>query len=192
MAFLELKSVSKGYDGANGTRSEVLRDINADVIALQEVIGAGPAGSGQAEEIGYELHTCLLVSDAAGRALSESRRDKKRTGPRARSLIAAPQLRSLRAARALLLDVALVSVLYVLDVELPVLGEALVVLLLLGEALVSVVVVVVVVEDDGLVVVDDGLIVDELPCVLVSVLVLLGVVVVVVLELVLGLVDVCA
>ncbi|MEO6236371.1 MAG: hypothetical protein ABIQ52_05185, partial [Vicinamibacterales bacterium] len=34
---------------------EVLRDIDADVIALQEVIGAGPAGSGQAEEIGAGL-----------------------------------------------------------------------------------------------------------------------------------------
>jgi endonuclease/exonuclease/phosphatase family metal-dependent hydrolase len=34
---------------------EVLRAINADVIALQEVIGAGPQGSGQAEEIGAGL-----------------------------------------------------------------------------------------------------------------------------------------
>jgi len=34
---------------------EVLRDIDADVIALQEVIGAGPVGSGQAEEIGAAL-----------------------------------------------------------------------------------------------------------------------------------------
>jgi len=34
---------------------EVLREINADVIALQEVIGAGPAGAGQAEEIGAGL-----------------------------------------------------------------------------------------------------------------------------------------
>jgi endonuclease/exonuclease/phosphatase family metal-dependent hydrolase len=34
---------------------EVLRDIDADVIALQEVVGAGPAGSGQAEEIGAAL-----------------------------------------------------------------------------------------------------------------------------------------
>jgi endonuclease/exonuclease/phosphatase family metal-dependent hydrolase len=34
---------------------EVLRDIDADVIALQEVIGAGPAGAGQAEEIGAGL-----------------------------------------------------------------------------------------------------------------------------------------
>ncbi|HTI39859.1 MAG TPA: endonuclease/exonuclease/phosphatase family protein [Vicinamibacterales bacterium] len=34
---------------------EVLREIGADVIALQEVIGAGPAGAGQAEEIGAAL-----------------------------------------------------------------------------------------------------------------------------------------
>jgi endonuclease/exonuclease/phosphatase family metal-dependent hydrolase len=33
----------------------VLRDIDADVVALQEVIGAGPAGAGQAEEIGAAL-----------------------------------------------------------------------------------------------------------------------------------------
>ena len=32
--------------------AEVLREIGADVVALQEVIGAGPAGAGQAEEIG--------------------------------------------------------------------------------------------------------------------------------------------
>jgi endonuclease/exonuclease/phosphatase family metal-dependent hydrolase len=34
---------------------EVLRDIDADVVALQEVIGAGPVGAGQAEEIGAGL-----------------------------------------------------------------------------------------------------------------------------------------
>jgi endonuclease/exonuclease/phosphatase family metal-dependent hydrolase len=34
---------------------EVLRGIEADVIALQEVIGAGPLTSGQAEEIGASL-----------------------------------------------------------------------------------------------------------------------------------------
>ncbi len=34
---------------------DVLRDINADVIALQEVVGAGPQGAGQAEEIGAGL-----------------------------------------------------------------------------------------------------------------------------------------
>ena len=35
--------------------AEVLRDINADIIALQEVVGAGPTGAGQAEEIGAAL-----------------------------------------------------------------------------------------------------------------------------------------
>jgi endonuclease/exonuclease/phosphatase family metal-dependent hydrolase len=34
---------------------DVLRGVDADVIALQEVIGAGPKGSGQAEEIGAGL-----------------------------------------------------------------------------------------------------------------------------------------
>ena len=34
---------------------QVLNEIDADVIALQEVIGAGPAGAGQAEEIGAAL-----------------------------------------------------------------------------------------------------------------------------------------
>jgi endonuclease/exonuclease/phosphatase family metal-dependent hydrolase len=33
----------------------VLRQVDADVIALQEVIGAGPVGAGQAEEIGAGL-----------------------------------------------------------------------------------------------------------------------------------------
>ena len=32
--------------------AEVIRAFNADVVALQEVIGAGPNGAGQAEEIG--------------------------------------------------------------------------------------------------------------------------------------------
>jgi endonuclease/exonuclease/phosphatase family metal-dependent hydrolase len=35
--------------------AEVLREIDAEVIALQEVVGAGPGGSGQAEEIGAAL-----------------------------------------------------------------------------------------------------------------------------------------
>jgi endonuclease/exonuclease/phosphatase family metal-dependent hydrolase len=35
--------------------ADVLREIAADVVALQEVIGAGPAGAGQAEEIGAAL-----------------------------------------------------------------------------------------------------------------------------------------
>jgi endonuclease/exonuclease/phosphatase family metal-dependent hydrolase len=35
--------------------AEVLREIDADIVALQEVIGAGPEGAGQAEEIGAAL-----------------------------------------------------------------------------------------------------------------------------------------
>jgi endonuclease/exonuclease/phosphatase family metal-dependent hydrolase len=35
--------------------ADVIRDMNADIIALQEVIGAGPGGPGQAEEIGAAL-----------------------------------------------------------------------------------------------------------------------------------------
>jgi endonuclease/exonuclease/phosphatase family metal-dependent hydrolase len=35
--------------------ADVLREIDADVVALQEVVGAGPDGSGQAEEIGAAL-----------------------------------------------------------------------------------------------------------------------------------------
>jgi endonuclease/exonuclease/phosphatase family metal-dependent hydrolase len=35
--------------------AEVIRELNADVVALQEVIGAGPNGAGQAEEIGAAL-----------------------------------------------------------------------------------------------------------------------------------------
>jgi endonuclease/exonuclease/phosphatase family metal-dependent hydrolase len=34
---------------------EVLKEVDADVIALQEVVGSGPAGAGQAEEIGAAL-----------------------------------------------------------------------------------------------------------------------------------------
>ena len=35
--------------------ADVIRGMNADVVALQEVIGAGPSGAGQAEEIGAAL-----------------------------------------------------------------------------------------------------------------------------------------
>ncbi len=48
---------SRGMDRRTspGRIADVLRDIDADVVALQEVIGAGPAGAGQAEEIGAAL-----------------------------------------------------------------------------------------------------------------------------------------
>ena len=35
--------------------ADVLREIDADVVALQEVVGSGPSGAGQAEEIGAAL-----------------------------------------------------------------------------------------------------------------------------------------
>jgi endonuclease/exonuclease/phosphatase family metal-dependent hydrolase len=35
--------------------ADVIREMDADVVALQEVIGAGPSGAGQAEEIGAAL-----------------------------------------------------------------------------------------------------------------------------------------
>ncbi len=35
--------------------ADVLRELDADVVALQEVVGAGPEGAGQAEEIGAAL-----------------------------------------------------------------------------------------------------------------------------------------
>jgi len=48
---------SRGMDRRTAPQriAEVLREIDADVVALQEVIGAGPAGAGQAEEIGAAL-----------------------------------------------------------------------------------------------------------------------------------------
>jgi endonuclease/exonuclease/phosphatase family metal-dependent hydrolase len=38
-----------------GRIADVIRALEADVVALQEVIGAGPAGAGQAEELGAAL-----------------------------------------------------------------------------------------------------------------------------------------
>ena len=42
----------------------VLRDINADIVALQEVIGPGPNGGGQAEEIGAALGMGWVIASA--------------------------------------------------------------------------------------------------------------------------------
>lgn len=48
---------SRGMDGRTLPQraAGVLRSLNADVIALQEVVGAGPNDGGQAEEIGAAL-----------------------------------------------------------------------------------------------------------------------------------------
>jgi endonuclease/exonuclease/phosphatase family metal-dependent hydrolase len=47
----------RGLDGRTSAAriADVLRDVNADVVALQEVIGAGPASQGHAEELGALL-----------------------------------------------------------------------------------------------------------------------------------------
>jgi endonuclease/exonuclease/phosphatase family metal-dependent hydrolase len=42
----------------------VLRDVNADVIALQEVIGSGPRGTSQIEEIGASLGMGWVMAPA--------------------------------------------------------------------------------------------------------------------------------
>jgi endonuclease/exonuclease/phosphatase family metal-dependent hydrolase len=56
----------RGLDGR--TRPEriigVLKSVDADVIALQEVVGSGPHGGGQAEEIGAALGMGWIMSSA--------------------------------------------------------------------------------------------------------------------------------
>jgi endonuclease/exonuclease/phosphatase family metal-dependent hydrolase len=56
----------RGLDGR--TRPEriigVLKAVNADVVALQEVVGAGPHGGGQAEELGAALGMGWTMSSA--------------------------------------------------------------------------------------------------------------------------------
>ena len=57
---------SRGLDGR--TRPEriaaVLRAIDADIVALQEVVGAGPRGGGHAEEIGALLGMGWVMAPA--------------------------------------------------------------------------------------------------------------------------------
>ncbi|MBI4886859.1 MAG: endonuclease/exonuclease/phosphatase family protein [Acidobacteria bacterium] len=47
----------RGLDGRTspGRIADVIRGINADIVALQEVVGAGPSSAGHAEEIGALL-----------------------------------------------------------------------------------------------------------------------------------------
>jgi endonuclease/exonuclease/phosphatase family metal-dependent hydrolase len=56
----------RGIDGR--TRPErtaaVLREINADVVALQEVVGSGPRGGGHAEELGALLGMGWVMAPA--------------------------------------------------------------------------------------------------------------------------------
>ena len=56
----------RGFDGR--TRPEriarVLRAIDADVVALQEIVGAGPRGGGHAEELGAALGMGWVMAPA--------------------------------------------------------------------------------------------------------------------------------
>ena len=56
----------RGLDGrTNPARiASVIRSIDADVVALQEVIGAGPNSSGHAEEIGAQLGMGWVMAPA--------------------------------------------------------------------------------------------------------------------------------
>jgi endonuclease/exonuclease/phosphatase family metal-dependent hydrolase len=56
----------RGMDGRTlpARTIEVLASLNADIIALQEVIGAGPNGSGHAEEIGAALGMGWVMAPA--------------------------------------------------------------------------------------------------------------------------------
>jgi endonuclease/exonuclease/phosphatase family metal-dependent hydrolase len=47
-----------------GRIAAVLRDVNADVICLQEVVGAGPRGASQVEEIGAALGMGSVMAPA--------------------------------------------------------------------------------------------------------------------------------
>src|SRR5918996_102257 len=56
----------RGLDGrTNPSRAaEVIRSINPDIIALQEVIGAGPNAAGHAEELGAQLGMGWVMAPA--------------------------------------------------------------------------------------------------------------------------------
>jgi len=51
----------RGMDGRTKPSriASVLKGLKADVVALQEVIGAGPGGRGQEEEIGAQLNMVI-------------------------------------------------------------------------------------------------------------------------------------
>jgi endonuclease/exonuclease/phosphatase family metal-dependent hydrolase len=57
---------SRGLDGRTRPEriAEVIRGIDADVVALQEVVGAGPRGGGHAEEIGAALGMGWVMAPA--------------------------------------------------------------------------------------------------------------------------------
>lgn len=68
MAYLELKNVSKGY-GANGNRSEVLKDINLSVEKGEFVAIVGYSGAGKTTFI--SLIAGLLKPDTGSLTLND-------------------------------------------------------------------------------------------------------------------------
>jgi endonuclease/exonuclease/phosphatase family metal-dependent hydrolase len=56
----------RGMDGRTRPSriASVLKGLKADVVALQEVIGAGPAGRGQEEDIGAQLNMVSALASA--------------------------------------------------------------------------------------------------------------------------------
>jgi endonuclease/exonuclease/phosphatase family metal-dependent hydrolase len=56
----------RGLDGRTSAAriAEVIRTVDADVVALQEVIGAGPTSGGQAEELGAQLGMGWVMAPA--------------------------------------------------------------------------------------------------------------------------------
>jgi endonuclease/exonuclease/phosphatase family metal-dependent hydrolase len=56
----------RGLDGRTSAQrtADVIRSINADIVALQEVIGAGPNSPGQAEELGALLGMGWVMAPA--------------------------------------------------------------------------------------------------------------------------------
>ena len=56
----------RGMDGRTRPSriASVLKGLKADVVALQEVIGAGPGGRGQEEEIGAQLNMVSVLGSA--------------------------------------------------------------------------------------------------------------------------------
>jgi endonuclease/exonuclease/phosphatase family metal-dependent hydrolase len=56
----------RGLDGRTsaGRIAEVIRAVDADIVALQEVVGAGPTSGGHAEELGALLGMGWVMAPA--------------------------------------------------------------------------------------------------------------------------------
>ena len=79
--------------------AEVIRELNADVVALQEVIGAGPNGAGQAEEIGAALGMGWVMASVRASAQPPVRQRRPQPIPDHPSQPVRPVVADVRAAR---------------------------------------------------------------------------------------------